>query len=208
MPAGPSSAVTLPLPLPPPCRLQQGRQTRFSKHAILLLPHILDRLYHLLHPQRASAGAADPILKAYGCAMLSLCTKMSHQSPSLMQASAGAADPVLEAYDARLAEASGAAQQAQQAAPAAAAADMEADPFGLDALLEQQAAAEAAAAARKRQVSSEEVGRSAQQSVSLGCCFPRSIPYVFVLVPHCRLPSQAHGAAARWWCMDCSSRAD
>lgn len=69
-----------------------------------------------------------------------------------LQASAGAADPVLEAYDARVAEASGAAQQPAAAGPAApAAVDVEADPFGLDALLEQQAAAEAAAAAKKRQ---------------------------------------------------------
>lgn len=71
-----------------------------------------------------------------------------------MQAAAGAADPVLEAYDARLAEASGTAQQPAASAAAAVgpSADVEADPFGLDALLEQQAAAEAAAAAKKRQV--------------------------------------------------------
>ncbi|PRW20364.1 hypothetical protein C2E21_9030 [Chlorella sorokiniana] len=84
-------------------------------------------------------------------------TEEDEEHQRRLQASAGAADPVLEAYDARLAEASGAAQHAAPAAgPAAAAAaaaaeDVEADPFGLDALLEQQAAAEAAAAARKRQ---------------------------------------------------------
>ncbi|KAI7836979.1 hypothetical protein COHA_009161 [Chlorella ohadii] len=79
-------------------------------------------------------------------------TEEDEEHQRQLQASAGAADPVLEAYDARLAEASGAAQQAAPAAAAAAAAaDVEADPFGLDALLEQQAAAEAAAAARKRQ---------------------------------------------------------
>ncbi|KAL4431489.1 hypothetical protein ABPG75_006745 [Micractinium tetrahymenae] len=68
-----------------------------------------------------------------------------------LAASAGAADPVLAFYDAQQQQGE---QQAQQAAaapapqPAAApAADAEADPFGLDALLERQEAEEAAAAA-------------------------------------------------------------
>lgn len=76
-----------------------------------------------------------------------------------LAAATGDADPVLAFYDARQQQAQQEAQQAQQEAqqaqaPAPPAADAEADPFGLDALLErQEAEAEAArrAAERKRQ---------------------------------------------------------
>ncbi len=64
-----------------------------------------------------------------------------------LAAVAGAADPVLAFYDAQQQQAQ--QQQAQQAQQAAPAADPEADPFGLDALLEQEEAE--AAAQRERQ---------------------------------------------------------
>lgn len=105
---------------------------------------------------------------------------------------------MLEAYDARLAEASGAAQQPAAAGPAeTAAADVEADPFGLDALLEQQAAAEAAAAAKKRQVcagGSRLVDSQVVSSPPTARCRTAPLPLLscrlFLLTPSC-LPSAA-----------------
>ena len=125
---------------------------------------------------------------------------------------------MLEAYDARVAEASGAAQQPAAAGPAApAAVDVEADPFGLDALLEQQAAAEAAAAAKKRQVrvGGSRVGASQvgsgppsafaqQSSASSPAVLPPLAAHALVyaisccLMFWCRHPSRPAAAPARW----------
>ncbi|KAL4419554.1 hypothetical protein ABPG77_006885 [Micractinium sp. CCAP 211/92] len=127
-----------------------------------------------------------------------------------LAAVAGAADPVLAFYDAQQQQAQ--QQQAQQAQQAAPAADPEADPFGLDALLEQEEAEAAAQRERQRRSqppksvtwSSAEVV-SQRRAALLGCLDTAKESYrhawartsVDLLIEHCHqhkdrfAPSQA-----------------